>query len=329
MLNQIGKVLILERNSRKMKKLLLYGAGKRGKRIAKLLMQKGISVVGFLDSYKTNGVVECDDGTRYEIIPYSIIEKDKSDYQVIITIANPEEAIKVKKQLAGVEIINVEDILGGDLYNRVENNRQFIAVFHNTEMEDYYKEAESEDSLEVFWGKNSPFYELFSMLKLDNVIELACGHGRHVEWYKQKAGKITLVDILDKNIQYCKNRFSEDNNISYYVNNGHDLRELESDKYSALFSYDAMVHFEMLDVFDYLKETQRVLQSGGRALFHHSNNTEDYKVTFSTGTIGRNYMSAQLFAHLADRAGLNVIKQQIINWKTAKNLDCITLVEKI
>lgn len=312
-----------------MKKILLYGAGKCGKSTAKLLMQNDIYIAGFLDSYKTDGeTVECDEGIQYNIIPFNTIEKDKADYQVIITIANSEEATQVKKKLNDMEIVNVEDILNNDLHNRVENNRQYIAAYHNTEMEDYYKIAESADNLNIFWNSNSPFYELFSMLKLDNVIELACGHGRHVEKYKQNSGKITLVDILDKNIQYCKSRFSEDNNITYYVNNGHDLSELESDKYSALFSYDAMVHFEMFDIFDYLKETQRVLQSGGRALFHHSNNTENYTVTFSTGTEGRNYMSAQLFAHLVDRAGLKIIKQRIIDWNVP-NLDCISLVEKI
>lgn len=311
-----------------MKKILLYGAGRRGKRIAKLLMQNGISVTGFLDSYK-EGIVECDDGTKYNIIPLSAIDEEKADYQVIITIFNTEEAMKVKKQLVGMKIVNVEDVLGDEVYNRTEKNRQYIAVFHDTEMEEYYEGAESEGGINIFWNKDSFFYEFFSALNLDNVIELACGRGRHVDQYKQKAGKITLVDILDKNIQYCKNRFSEDKNITYYVNNGHDLCELESNNYSALFSYDAMVHFEMLDVFDYLKETYRVLQPGGRALFHHSNNTEDYKTTFSTGTIGRNYMSAQLFAHLADRAGLNIVKQQIIDWNTVKNLDCITLVEKV
>ena len=65
------------------------------------------------------------------------------------------------------------------------------------------------------------------------------------------------------------------------------------------------------------------------AIFHHSNNTDDYRITFSTGTSGRNYMSAQLFAYLANRAGLNVKDQRLINWNGVNNLDCLTLVEKL
>ena len=85
----------------------------------------------------------------------------------------------------------------------------------------------------------------------------------------------------------------------------------------------------MPDIFEYLRETERVLQPGGLALFHHSNNTDDYRITFSTGTSGRNYMSAQLFAYLANRAGLNVKDQRLINWNGVNNLDCLTLVEKL
>lgn len=71
-----------------------------------------------------------------------------------------------------------------------------------------------------------------------------------------------------------------------------------------------------------------VLVSGGRALFHHSNNSADYRITFSTGQSGRNYMRKQLFAYLAVRAGFKVLEQHVIDWGDKKNLDCLTLLEK-
>lgn len=313
-----------------MKKLILYGAGKRGRKIAELLNEEHIYIEGFLDSNKTEGEIECQEsGKKYKILSLNSIKKKKSDYQVIITIADFREANKIKKLLNGLEIVTIEDVLINTSDNIIENNRQYIAEYHNIAMEDYYQNAESKDILDIFWNQDSIFYGMFLELDLDNIIELACGRGRHVEKYMHNASKITLVDILDKNIMYCKRRFLNEAKISYYVNNGHDLSELESGKYSALFTYDSMVHFEMIDIFEYLRETERVLKRGGKALFHHSNNTEDYRVTFSTGTRGRNYMSAQLFAHLVNRAGLRVIKQEIIDWEQVKSLDCITLVEKV
>lgn len=308
-----------------MKELLLYGAGRRGKKVADILGKKGVTIAGFLDSNKT-GEIMVGEGEYKIFSPDSI---NLNDYRIMITIMDPQEVLNVKKRLGNAEIVTIEEALNyHNSLGVVENSRNYIADYHKDNMEGYYEEAESEDSLDVFWNKDSEFYKMFSSLDLDCVIELACGRGRHVGQYIEKANKIVLVDIVEKNIAYCKERFSGEEKIEYYVNNGFDLSQLESNFYSALFTYDAMVHFEMLDIFGYLKETQRVLRPGGLALFHHSNNTADYRITFSTGAGGRNYMSAQLFAYLANRAGLKIVKQKVIDW-SQKELDCLTLVEKV
>ena len=51
-----------------------------------------------------------------------------------------------------------------------------------------------------FGGGNTIFYQYFRELDLRNVIELACGRGRHVPHYMKQAKAITLVDILEENI---------------------------------------------------------------------------------------------------------------------------------
>lgn len=136
-----------------------------------------------------------------------------------------------------------------------------------------------------------------------------------------------LVDILSENIEYCKQRFGDKRNISYYCNNGFNLEELESNSYSALFTYDAMVHFELMDVYNYLQDIYRILEPGAYALFHHSNNTQDYRLSFENASHGRNYMSKDLFAYLAYRCGFEIINQKIINF-VEPELDCISLIRK-
>lgn len=64
---------------------------------------------------------------------------------------------------------------------------------------------------------------------------------------------------------------------------------------------------------DDLKETKRILRGNGLALFYHSNNTGLYKVSFEKGKSGRSFMSSQLFAHLCNRAGLEIIEQKVID----------------
>jgi len=108
------------------------------------------------------------------------------------------------------------------------------------------------------------------------------------------------------------------------------LAELESGTYTALFTYDAVVHFEMMDVYNYLKETYRILKPGGMALYHHSNDSSDYKNSFEyvKNRCGRNFMDKTIFAYLAYRCGFEIVEQEVINWSGYEDLDCITLLRK-
>lgn len=306
--------------------IILYGAGKKGRNIEKLLFSKDIAIKGFYDNNK-KGRVECEDGRTYPIV--SETELLGEDVCVIVTIAAYSERVAVIEWLSknNITITSVEKLINntGDI---VADNRAYIAEYHVDAMDNYFESAEQESSLSVFWNKDSNFYKMFCELDLDNVVELACGRGRHVPHYIENAGRITLVDILDKNIEYCKERFKDEKNIVYYKNNGYDLQDLQSEAYTSLFTYDAMVHFELLDIFNYLKETERILVKGGKALFHHSNNTENYTITFASGTKGRNYMSSDIFAYLVNRAGMRIVKQKVFDWGDSKELDCLTLVEK-
>lgn len=317
-----------------MKKIILYGAGKRGIKYARLLCNYDIEIAGFCDTYKTGSVVyECMGGGKKEKPIFDLEQVDCSKYSMIIAIADKDQYEEVKRKVNGYEIdvFSIEEAIEETFSQEkdiVKANREYVAGWHVNDMDGYFELAERSDSLNIFWGKESLFNQMFQELDLTKVVELACGRGRHVQKYISDAKNIILVDILKKNIDYCKQRFSKVEKIQYYVNNGYDLSQIKSESCTSLFTYDAMVHFEMLDIFQYLKETKRILVKGGKALFHHSNNTENYKVTFSTGKHGRNYMSDQLFAYLANRAGLIVIEQHVVDWGEDENLDCITLVEK-
>ena len=211
--------------------------------------------------------------------------------------------------------------------NETDIKRAYVVYYHTAFMDEYYDVAESNEYMNIFWGENTLFYDLFRMLDLSNVIELACGRGRHVHRYLDSVGHITLVDAVVDNIEYCKRRFGENNKITYYANNGFDLSELSDGVYSSLFTYDSMVHFEMMDVWNYLRESYRVLKNGGMALFHHSNNYTDYKTLFISAHSGRSFMSDRIFSYLAINAGFEIVSQKVFDWEE-KSVDCLTLVKK-
>jgi ubiquinone/menaquinone biosynthesis C-methylase UbiE len=195
----------------------------------------------------------------------------------------------------------------------------------------YYDVAEEEHSecgMETFWNPESVFYKCFKQLDCSSIVELACGHGRHVQKYLDRANNIILVDINQYNIDFCKERFSKENKIKYLVNKGNNFEGIESNSQTAIFTYDAMVHFEMLDILQYIKEANRILVNGGKILFHHSN--ADYLpwMGWNRPPHYRNFMSADIFAYLALRHGFVVLSQDIFSWGV-EDLDCLSLCEKI
>jgi len=210
----------------------------------------------------------------------------------------------------------------------------------------YYEIAEA--SLCVFWAgaprhpalprwpwagwrrQQRIFTRMFKTLDRGHLVELACGHGRHAVHIRDHYGfgHFTLVDINQANIEICEQRFAGDDRFSYLVNSGSDLSAMATNSCTAVFCYDAMVHFEYDDVLSYLREIYRVLCSEGTALLHHSNYDQNPGARYSDNPHWRNFMSSALVAHAAIRIGFTVVEQQILAWGRSARLDCATLLAK-
>ena len=305
-----------------MKKIILYGIGKRGIGIYNYLKHLNLDkyIYGFCDENVNSTKVGGKD-------VYSLDElAGETDILFCITLMDKAKRAEIQCKLKDREYIDFSDLATIFKMNRVEFNRGFCAHYHEEGMDNYFELAEQ--SLDIFWSPNSEFYKMFKKLDTTNIIELACGRGRHVPNYIDQAGEVTLVDILQKNIDICKNRFSHIDKINYYKNNGYNLRDLESNKYTSLYSYDAMVHFELIDIYSYLQEIYRVLKNDGLALIHHSNYHSDYKANFNNAPHSRSFMSKECFAYLAYQTGFQIISQKVIDWASEKELDCLSLIQK-
>ena len=197
---------------------------------------------------------------------------------------------------------------------------------------DYYDKAESDAWTEVFWRTGTQFRRMFEKLNTASMVELACGHGRHsARILASKQGKpqsLILLDVVKENISHCSERFSKHPEVSAYTNNGHDFQPVADNSVSAVFCFDAMVHFEYDAVISYIQDTSRILKRGGRGLFHHSNLDKNPGLDYQDNPHWRNFMSKNLFAHAANRAGLILVEQVTIDWDNSRNIDCLTLVEK-
>lgn len=305
-----------------MMEIVLYGAGKRGRGIFDFLKECGYGdmIYGFCD--KNAESIKNVAGKKV----YTLQELEKGKYIYCLTLLDKNVREQIRKDLEGETCIEVGDLPDILKLDKVKFNRDFCAYYHIQGMDDYFQEAET--VTDVFWDEDSTFYKCFKQMNIQKIVEVACGRGRHIPHFMEKSEEIMLVDILQNNIDYCKNRFCDAPQVKYYKNDGYDLKELKDNYYTAVYSYDAMVHFEMWDIWSYLKEIYRVLQNGGMALIHHSNYDLDYTASFSNSPDGRSYMSKQLFAYMAYRVGFRIVSQEVINWRGIKNLDCVSLLKK-
>jgi ubiquinone/menaquinone biosynthesis C-methylase UbiE len=194
----------------------------------------------------------------------------------------------------------------------------------------YYEDAEKWTHL--FWNPKGNFLPLFEKMDLSRTLELACGHARHAEYllstYGQKIERLFLTDILPSNIHYCMSRIGSHEKVSLFINNGIDFQPMSDKSLTALFCYDAMVHFDRDVVRAYLRDTARVLASGGKALFHHSNYSERPDTSFGQNPHARAYMSTSLFREYAEAENLMVLAQHGFRWGQVENLDALTLIQK-
>ena len=190
----------------------------------------------------------------------------------------------------------------------------------------YYDDAEKWTI--VFWSEDHPFYPLFKRLDLTAVLELACGHGRHSEIVAERSGQLTLMDVHEQNIEYCRTRLARFQNIVFFTNSGHDFRPIADGALTAIFCYDAMVHFSPDLVQAYLRDTARVLKPGGMALYHHSNYPAPLDRHYGQNPHARNHMTESLFRQFTDEAGLALVESLPIEWGGVADLDRLTLLRK-
>ena len=187
----------------------------------------------------------------------------------------------------------------------------------------YYSLAESK--IDKQW--ETLIWPVIQDCDFSSVIDLAAGRGRNTRKLIEKSEKIVIVDFVESNIESCKERFASYDKVKYALCDGKSI-PLESDNYSLVYCFDAMVHFEPEIVLEYLEDIYRILIDGGKAFLHHSNNPGPVNVNWKYNPHARNYMTGNLFRYWAKRIGFKVLVNQPIDWVGVENLDCLTLLQK-
>jgi SAM-dependent methyltransferase len=177
------------------------------------------------------------------------------------------------------------------------------------------------------------------------ILEIAPGFGRWTNYLREYCERLVAVDLADNCIAACRQRFASDLRITYYVNDGKSLAMLQDESIDFAFSFDSLVHAEADVIEAYLDQLAQKLKPNGVGFIHHSNIGE-YQQAFSLiekipaewrdVVISDKFleprhwrapsMTAKLFESYCDKADLQCLSQELVNWGGGQLLiDCFSL----
>jgi hypothetical protein len=180
-----------------------------------------------------------------------------------------------------------------------------------------------------WWGSLYP--RLREFLPTGTVLEIAMGYGRWTRYLLHVCDRLIGVELVEKCVEACRERFAEYPQATFHRNDGMSLEIVPDGSIDLAFSFDSLVHVDRDVIHAYLAQLARKLTPDGVGFLHHSNLAAH--VDPATGRApfenpGRRdpTVSAALFAELSKEAGLLCIGQELVNWQVEPLNDCISLI---
>ena len=115
------------------------------------------------------------------------------------------------------------------------------------------------------------FPRIHSFIPASSVLEIAPGYGRWTNYLKDHCTCLVCVDLAEKCIKACKQRFVSDSHITFYVNDGKSLSMIKNKSVDFVFSFDSLVHADPEIIEVYLNQLAEKLTDNGIGFIHHSN----------------------------------------------------------
>lgn len=182
-------------------------------------------------------------------------------------------------------------------------------------------------------------------LPASTILEIGPGYGRWTHYLKDHCDRLLVVDRAAQCIDACRERFADEPKITGYVNQGGSLDMIPDRSIDFIFSFDVFVHIQRPVVEKYLAEFSRTLKIGGRGFIHHSNlgahvsSPRKYlpgairKLLTQWHILDEDHhrtptMSAELFRQLCWKNGLQCVRQELVNWRGRRLIDCFSWIER-
>jgi len=102
-----------------------------------------------------------------------------------------------------------------------------------------------------------------------SVLEIGPGGGRWTK-YLLNCKKLYCIDLNPESLDYVKNRFSSQNNITYILNKGNDFPNIPNSSIDFVFSYATFNHFDIGVIVDYLSGMTDILSDNSNVVIQYS-----------------------------------------------------------
>ena len=200
------------------------------------------------------------------------------------------------------------------------------------------------DTPALWYGAILP--RIHALVPTGTILEIAHGFGRWTQFLKDLGEQLVLVDLTEKCIDHCRERFADAGNIEYHVNDGRSLAMIEDGSIDFVFSFDSLVHAgpEVIDA--YLAQLAAKLKPDGVGFIHHSNAGALRQLSALTRRLPHRVfhplvrrgiavnlsawrdvdMTATRFRQQCDAAGLSCVAQELVGWEAGPYLiDCFSI----
>lgn len=163
--------------------------------------------------------------------------------------------------------------------------------------------------------------------------EIAPGFGRWTHYLLQQCETLIGVDLTERCVQACQERFRGNHDASFVVNDGLHLTGVADASIDFVFTMDSLVHCDRSVVKSYVEETLRVLKPSGTAFFHHSNldgvpeakTDSRYRIHWRSPDV-----SAETVKRTIEAGGGHAHTQELVNWAGSPYLiDCYTVFSRL
>jgi ubiquinone/menaquinone biosynthesis C-methylase UbiE len=210
-----------------------------------------------------------------------------------------------------------------------DNLRQWNDKYHWRQQGDEWSEA---------WGGSEAQWHgtilprIHAFVPAATILEIAPGFGRWSSYVKRWCTSLVLVDLSERCIEACRQRFKSDSHITYHVNDGRSLDSVDDSSVDFVFSFDSLVHAELDVIESYVREIARAMKPEGVAFIHHSNFgafVEDRLPIPENPHHRAQSVSARNVRACCEASHLQCVTQEIVNWGSTDLTDVFSVLTPV